>query len=166
MFLTGYHPSAQHTQQDTTRASLHGLSRVVHWSPAEGTEVLELSFCDWEAEERPQRPRGWCACYPDTGQTQSGRVPARNRKGRFPRRLRGTQNMRRGLGARQVLPPASAQHPELPAGRGDDSPAQPSASFQGRWSTWAQARLLEASSRLPDIDEGEQRRRRRLCVSA
>ena len=97
-------------------------------------------------------------------QTQSGRVLARNRKGRFPRRL--TQNMRRGLGARQVLLPASAQHPELPGGRGDDSPAQPSASFQGRWSTWAQARLLEASSRLLDIDEGEQRQRTRLCVSA
>ena len=53
-FVTGYHPSAQHTQQDTTRASLHGLSRVVLWSLAEGTEVLELLFCDWEAEEGPQ----------------------------------------------------------------------------------------------------------------
>ena len=71
-------PCCRHSLQATThlpsthnrtRPELlpHGLSRTVHWSPAEGTEVLELLFCDQKAEEGPQRPRGWRACYPDTG---------------------------------------------------------------------------------------------------
>ena len=43
---------------------LHGLSHTVHWSPAEGTEELELLFCDRKAEEGAPEAEGMVCLLP------------------------------------------------------------------------------------------------------
>ena len=105
---------------------------------------------------RPRRPRGWRTCHPDSGLCGPADTEwedsGQKQKGPVPQEAQRDSEHEEGLGPRQVLPPASAWHPELRGRQGDDRPARPSASVQGTRSTWARARLPEASSRLPDAD--------------